>query len=186
MKPKSPERYSTLLRVRKRQEELKSQALAGSRRVARDLQQDKSNILKYREEVLDRAGKHAAAAVDAVQLRGFYEFERHLVRLGDAKDAKIAEHQIEVDARRVELEDGIKQRRIVERLIERLEEQEASWRVRREQRDHDELSTIHFAGALLKRRRTQEANRHEEDIGNAGAGHHRLPRGHHRSNGSGW
>lgn len=179
MKPRTPQRYETLLRVRKHQEELKSVALAQERRILRDLNHQREDIEEYRLGVLQRAGTEAAERPVAGRLAAYHRFERHLRRLADDKDVEIGEQQQVCEEKRAELEEAIQRKRIVERLTEKAEKNLYEWNTRREQRFHDDLSAVHFAGALISRRKTQEAKKHESDRDHR-AGHRRIPSRHHR------
>ena len=112
------ERYATLARVRKHQEEQKAQVLAQARRVVRGLEEQRRELEAYRERVLERAADQASGPVEA-QMRALYLFERHLGRLADEKDVEIDAGVSDAEERRSEFEEAVKQRRIIERLIEK-------------------------------------------------------------------
>lgn len=144
MKTTRAHRYATLLRVRKHQEDLKVQVFAKAQRRVRDLQTEREELLAYQQRVLEEAGRQAAEPV-ADRLEALYRFDRHLGKLTDEKDASIVAQQREVDERHRELGEAIKQRRIIERLIELAEQKAKEEFKRQEQRRQDEFASIRFA-----------------------------------------
>lgn len=114
-----PFQYQTLLRVRKRQEDLCAQALAAVRRerdaaekTRKDIERDQARMLAEASEATERGGEAGA-------IRRFYQYERHLADLATRTDARILELRAETDKRRAALEDAMKRRRTIERLEER-------------------------------------------------------------------
>ena len=145
-------RFETLLRVRKRQEDLKAQALAIARTQHAALRRQRRELEERRRALLKEAGVAPGVEFEAARVEGLYLFERHLGRRADAKDAEIALHGRVVQAARTELETAMAQKRMMEKLIERAERAERAEAVRREQRWHDESSVMRFA----HRRRSAE------------------------------
>ncbi|MCH8204157.1 MAG: flagellar FliJ family protein [Candidatus Hydrogenedentes bacterium] len=182
MKVRRPERYATLARVRRHQEEQRAQVLARARRVVSGLEDQRGELESYRQRILEEAGRQASEPV-AVRLRALYVFERHLGRLADDKDVEIEAGRHDADARRGEFEEAVKRRRIVERLIEKAEEDVHHRIRRREQRHHDEIAAIQFARESLRQRRENEADRYAEDPWNRGPGHRLFSSGARRSYG---
>lgn len=152
MRIRRPERYATLARVRKHQEEQKAHALAQARRAVRGLEEQRHELEAYQERVLERAADHASEPV-AGRMRALYMFERHLGRLVDEKDLEIEAGIRDAEDRRRDFDEAVKQRRIIERLIEKAREGLQERFRRREQRHHDEIATIQFAGDSLRRQR---------------------------------
>jgi len=138
-------RYEVLLRVRKRQEDIKAQALAVKRNEHAALRRQRRELDERRRTMLKEADIPRGARVDPVRLQAVYQFERHLARRADAKDAEIAVHAGVVQAARAELESALAQKRIMEKLIERAETIERAAALRRQQRWHDESAVIRFA-----------------------------------------
>jgi len=147
-------RYEVLLRVRKRQEDLKAQALSVKRSEHAALRRQRRELDERRRAVLKEADIPRGARVDPVKLQTMYQFERHLGQRAAAKDAEIALHGVAVQAARAELDSALAQKRIMEKLIERAEKAERAEAVRREQRWHDESAVIRFAH-LRKRNEAQ-------------------------------
>lgn len=169
MKIKRIERYATLLRVRKRQEDLKVQAFAQAQRVVRDLETERDELFAYQRRVLEEAGRQAVEPV-AGRLEALYRFDRHLGKLADEKDAKIVAQQGEVDDRRRELDDAIKQRRIIERLIEIAELEAKEEFNRQDRRLQDEFASIQFARNRMNDRRLAKMEPNGEDNWNSRPG----------------
>lgn len=179
------ERYATLARVRKHQEEQKAQVLAQARRVVRGLEEQRRELEAYRERVLERAADQAAGPV-AAQMRALYLFERHLGRLADEKDVEIESGMRDAKERRSEFDEAVKQRRIIERLIEKAREGLHEEFRRRSQRHHDEIASIQFARDSLRQRRENEADRHAKDFRSSGSGHRLFFGGGHHPYGGDW
>ena len=182
MKVRRPERYATLARVRRHQEEQRAQALARARRVVSGLEDQRRELEAYQKRILEEAGRQASDPV-AADLRALYVFERHLVRLADDMDVEIEARRHDAEGRRGEFEEAVKRRRIVERLIEKAEEDVHDRIRRREQRQQDEIAAIQFARESLRRRRESETDRYAEDPWNRGAGHRLFSGGARRAYG---
>ncbi len=138
-------RYEVLLRVRKRQEDIKAQVLAVKRNEHAALRRQRRELEERRRAMLKEADIPRGAQVDPVRQQAIYQYERHLSHRADAKDAEIAMHSVVVQTARAELESALAQKRIMEKLIERAEKAERAQAVRREQRWHDESAVIRFA-----------------------------------------
>ncbi|HPJ98109.1 MAG TPA: flagellar FliJ family protein [Candidatus Hydrogenedentes bacterium] len=122
MAPGKPFRYDTLLRVRQRQEELKSMALAEMRRAVDFAEQQRAEIVEQQFAALNAAGELAQRQFNASEVRRYFSYERHLARLAVEKDAEIRHLRTQERGRRKELEAAMKRRKMLERLKERLEE----------------------------------------------------------------
>jgi flagellar export protein FliJ len=138
-------RYGVLLRVRKRQEDVKAQAVAIAHSEHAALRRQRRELDERRKALMKAASVAKGAVFEPVRIESLYQYERHLGRRTDAKDAEIALHAVTVQAVRAELESAMSQKRIMEKLIERAEKTERAEAVRREQRWHDESSVIRFA-----------------------------------------
>jgi flagellar export protein FliJ len=111
--------YDTMLRIRKRQEDLRARALAAAHQEVLRAERELASIEAKQRETLQEAGKRATKHFDARDIRLYYQYERHLARLADEKSAEIIELRAQEQKRRTELEDAMKQRRVMEKLIER-------------------------------------------------------------------
>ena len=111
--------YETLLRVRARQQDLKAQALATAVRDVEHARAQRDRLSAEQRRAIERAGELARHEFDASDLRRYYQYERHLARLGVMKDAEIREKRNTVAARQKELAEARKQKRVIERLKER-------------------------------------------------------------------
>ena len=137
--------YGTLLRVRERQEDLKARALADVRRAIRAAEQQSVEISERQAAMFQRAAHLAEQAFDASDVRRYFQFERHLARLAVEKDSEIVALRAVEEERRAELEEAMKQRRIIERLKERKDEAYAREVNKQEQKISDESATSHAA-----------------------------------------
>lgn len=138
-------RYEVLLRVRKRQEDLKAQALVIARNEHAALRRQRRELDERRRSLLKEADIPRGARVEPSRVGAIYQYERHLGRRADAKDAEIAMHARVVESARAELETAMGRKRMMEKLIERTQKAERAEATRREQRWHDESAVIRFA-----------------------------------------
>jgi flagellar export protein FliJ len=168
-------RYTTLLNVRKRQEEVKGQALALVRREHAALRRQRRELEEHRRAVLSSAAVPRGAVIAPARLQSLYQYERHLGKLTDAKDAEIGLHAQRVQTARVELETAMARRRMMEKLIERVEYAERARANRREQRALDESSVVRFAH--LRRQNAANWAEHDENPWTDIAGHRGVHRG---------
>ena len=119
MPPKRPTQFDTLLRIRQRQEDLYAAALATARRDVQRAEQQRDAITQAQQLMLEKAVQRAQALFDPREIRTYYQYERHLQRLVDMRDAEIRKLKKVAEERRQELEEAMKRRRIIEKLIER-------------------------------------------------------------------
>jgi len=111
--------FDTLLRIRKRQEDIRARALALARREVQRVEQELAALETRQREILEEAGKRARKRFDAIEIRLYYQYERYLARLADEKSAQAIELRAQEQKRRAELEDAMKQRRMTEKLLAR-------------------------------------------------------------------
>lgn len=132
----------TMVRVRRRQEDLKAQALAQAQRDVRNAIEQREGLEAYQRRMLARAGELMAGEdVDASAVRQVYQHERHLARLAVERDADIHRLKQVAEAKRMELEAALKNRRMVEQLETRAVEQYRQFRNDLEQKFNDEIAT---------------------------------------------
>ena len=84
-----PFRYQTLLRVRKRQEDLKAQSLADVRRRIRAAREQRADIVRLQVDMLTEASQRASRRFDAATVHQYYQYERHLARMAVETDAQL-------------------------------------------------------------------------------------------------
>ncbi|MFO7975983.1 MAG: flagellar export protein FliJ [Candidatus Hydrogenedentota bacterium] len=118
---KKPFRYGTLLRVRQRQEDLKSMALAKMRRAVLSAEQQHKEIVGQQLAAFSSAAAMTREHFDVSDIRRYFLYERHLSRLAVEKDAEITHLRTQEEERRSELEQAMKDRKMLERLKERRE-----------------------------------------------------------------
>ena len=182
MKAKRPERYETLGRVRKHQETQRAQALAQVRRTVRELEEQRHELESYQKRILVEAGRQSTEP-KARRMQALYQFQRHLGLLTDKKEVEIDGLTQEVETRRLAFEESVKNRRIVERLVERAEEDARKHFARRTQRLQDEFASVHFARESLSQRRESEAEHDDKVSGNNFSVRRLLPSGLNRAGG---
>ena len=132
--------YETLHRVRKRQVDLKAEALGAVRRDINANQLQRDDIQRQQRDTLASVGATAQGRFDAEDVRRYYQYERHLAMQAVEKDAEIARLRTVEDERRIELEEAMKKRRMVERLSERRQLALLAERRKQEQREMDEAA----------------------------------------------
>jgi len=147
--------YKTLLRVRKTQEELKAQALAEARHRRQTAEGQRAELMAQRAQLLSEAGERAKGAFDPRLVRLYYQHERHIRHQIDDKDASIRGLAEAEEERRQELEGAMKERRLVERLIERWEEEYRAEVNKDLQALSDEVASSRAAIARLDEKRTR-------------------------------
>lgn len=143
-----PSSYDTLLRIRRRQEDLKAGELAAAQRAVNALHEQRAQIVVAQQLALEQAQVTGGAQFDASEIRSYFQYERHLAKLRDDKDAELRAKQTAVDACRGEAEQAMKDRRIVEKLRER---KRVAWlyaRRRAEQQVMDEVATSYAARGI--------------------------------------
>ena len=137
--------FFALLRVRERQERLKAQALAESRRDIQRVEAQRDRLNDEQRRILVEAGIAAADEVDAPKVQSLFHYERHLSHLSVEKDSEIHALRKVEENKRVELEEALKRRKIVERLTERVREEYIRHVRKEEQKLLDETAAVKSA-----------------------------------------
>lgn len=114
--------YAMLLRIRKRQEDMRAMTLAAARREVLHAEEHCASIAQQQRRTLDAAREAAQARFDASEVRLYYQYERHLARLGVEGDARLQELRRTAETHREALVQASQKKRIVERLKERQED----------------------------------------------------------------
>ena len=159
MPRRKPFQYDTLLRVRRRQEDLRAQALAAVRRDLEAAESHRADIANERMCTLRRASETASRGFTASDVRRFFQYERHLALLGTEADARIRELREAVAGRREELEEAMKQRRIVEGLREQRQTAFLRELNKEEQAMADEVASNAAALERIRYRRRKQVRR---------------------------
>ena len=156
-------KYETLLRVRKRQEDLRAQELAmavmeqqRARRARADITAEHRRAIEHARRLLEDA------RINARDMRRYYQYERHLSRLGDAKDAEILALGDVVDERREILAEAMKKRKIFERLREKFILDQVHHQRKSDQTATDEAASIR--AALREGRGMELVDRGRQDL----------------------
>lgn len=129
-----------LVRIRKRQEDIQAQTFARAHRMLNHLRDERQSIEEEHRRVLDDAASVIRDRFDPSEVRRYYQYERHLARLGDVKDAEIQSQRRSAETERRLLGETMKQRRMVEILDE---QNRAAWDAvyrKREQQQIDEIA----------------------------------------------
>lgn len=146
-------RLETVLRVRKRQEDLRAMALAETQAGIGKAQRRRDELSAMQRLALTNASAVTQSAFDAADVRRYFQYERHLARNVVETDARLAELNGIAADRRLELEEASRKKRAIERLRERhvntLGEAYRYW----EQRVSDEIASSRAYQARGKGRR---------------------------------
>ncbi len=143
-------RLTTVLRVRKRQEELRAQALAETQTGIRNAEHRRTELVTLQRTMLSNADALTRAEFDAADVRRYYQYERHLSRCVVDTDAQLAQLSGVAEDRRVELEEAIQKKKAIERLQVRHRAAVADDVRYWEQRTNDEIAS---GRAYLARRK---------------------------------
>jgi flagellar export protein FliJ len=149
--------YDTMLRIRKRQEDLRARALAASHREVLRAEHELAELETRQREILQEAGRKASKRFDAHEMRLYYQYERYLARLADGKSAEVVDLRAQEQKCRGELDDAMKQRRVMEKLIERKRDSYLQEVRKEEQAFADETAANYAALARGAARRTKGA-----------------------------
>lgn len=146
--PRRPAHLDMLLRVRQVQQDLRAHAFAGVQREIAAARHQRNQIERERKGLLDDAAKRTREHFDPRQMRSFYQYERHLARLIDDADSEIRRLCSVAEERRAELEEAMKNRRMIEKLRQRKINAFLTELQKDEQKLSDEKAT---AGAAVER-----------------------------------
>ena len=119
MPTKPPAHFDTLLRVRKRQEDMLARVFADAQRAVQQAERELADLQAAQRELFDEAGRRAVKHFEAREVRLYYQYERHVALLADRKSAQILELRAIAEVKRGELEEALKRRRMMEKLIEK-------------------------------------------------------------------
>ena len=150
--PRKKDQIEVLLRIRRRQEDLKAQALACAQREVNQAERERDMIVADQRRTLREAVLASREALDARKLLRFRQHERYLARLSVEKDAAIGELRQEAEGKRQELEGAMKHRKMVERLVERRDEAHQQALRKTEQKQTDEVAATKSAIKRMKGR----------------------------------
>lgn len=145
------QRYGVLGRIRKRQEEVKANILAIAQRRTLAARDQLAAIEREQSDWIRRAHNEASSIADVQRLNSYMQYERHLGRLAIQKSSGILKLEEEVHTKRDDLHEALKQRRMIDRLIERAEDNLQDQMNRLEQRTLDETATIRAAASRALR-----------------------------------
>lgn len=149
-----PFRLRTVLRIRRHQEDLKSQALAGTRRALQVADHQHVELVQQQRRAMEQAEDLTRHEFNAGDVERYHLYERHLARLVVEKDAELTQLR-ELEAQhRSELEEAVKQRRTVELIEERHLRAREVWLRRELQRVIDESATNQAAIRRIEQRDT--------------------------------
>lgn len=116
---RTPRQLDTVLRIRRRQEDIKALDMAEARRLEHAAREQRRKLLEAQREAIETGAGRARGEFDARDVRRYYQYERYIARLGVEKDAEIRRLERDAEARRKELEEAMKRRRMIERLQEK-------------------------------------------------------------------
>ena len=135
----------TLLRIRKRQQDLKALDLAVAQREVREAEQKRGQLAAEQRQAMTRMDETAKAHFDVSELRRCHQYERHLAHLIDDTDAAIQQLEGVVEEKRSALGQALQDKRIVEKLKERQNAAHAKELAREAQHAADEVASNYAA-----------------------------------------
>lgn len=134
-------RLATVLRVRKRQEDMRAQALAEIQSGIRKAHHRRDELVELQREKLTDANALSSREFDTADERRYFQIERHLARCAVDTDARLAELNGVASERRAELEAASQKKKVIERLrvrhFEAVVGHDRYW----EQRTSDEIAS---------------------------------------------
>lgn len=149
MAPKR-DKIETLLRIRRRQEELKAQAHANAQREVHRAEGERAMIVEEQRRILQDLSQATSDTPDVHKALRFRHHERYLARLSVEKDAAVTELREAAEGRREDLEGAMKHRKIVERLVERREDLLRHDQRKKEQKVTDDVAATKAAVKRMK------------------------------------
>lgn len=120
-------------------------ALAVVRRDVQFAEEQRERIAQEQRRTLEGAREAAKDRFDASEVRQYYQYERHLARMGVESDARIRELNQQIEVKRGELLEAAKRKKIVELLKEHEEEAFLKAVLKQEQKDSDEVAVNYAA-----------------------------------------
>lgn len=139
-----PNRYNTLRRVRKREEDRSAATLAQAAGAVQQTEHDITALRARHDQALIDANAASRSPV-ARTLAQYANYEAQLLRQIAEKHDELAERISHLEDCRRAFEERHVQRRIVDRLIERAELELEDFRLRQERRYLDDLSSTRYA-----------------------------------------
>ncbi len=150
--------YKRLTRIRKRQQDWKAQELAAIQRERMTLEERRASIYAAQQNILNNAQDRKKYLIDAWDIQRYYQFERHLARLGDDTDAEIRTLESQEDSCRDALTEAMKLRRMMEQLANHESGRVSRHLLKTEQRLLDEIATVRYG----TRRQTEKSSTEQE------------------------
>jgi len=144
MRRKDPNRYAALLKLRQRKEDMKSGEMAESTRELHNAQIFQNELMVNQRQMLERSHR-AEGILDAEDVRASHQYGRYLADRIVEQDAQIQMLKHKVSITRSELEETMKDRRIVEKIMSNALDIVNQHRQKAEQREHDEVASIRSA-----------------------------------------
>jgi len=131
---------ATLLRVRRQMEDLRAMELAAAVRAFENAREQRDRIAAaLRENMMERAVAQRQRFHPAA-MRHRAQYERHLAQMLDAAESALMEREQEVKARREALLEASRNRKVMEKLDEKVNRMLMADLLWRERRELDDLS----------------------------------------------
>lgn len=143
----NPNRYASILRIRQQAEDRQAQSLVAIRQELDRAHRQRTSLEQARQSALEQAGATMRGHFDASDIRGYYQFERHIAHLRDEKDSEIQALRQHESEQQALLETATRNRRVAERLHGRRWERYRSYLREEERKILDETATMYAARA---------------------------------------
>lgn len=137
--------YATLLRVRRRLEDLEVEALGMAQRAVARATEERDDIEAHQKHTLETAGRIARERLEAVAVDRQLHFERHLARRAVEKDSEIVALSGKVEEQRAKVVEVATRRRIAEKLLGRATKDHLEYIQREETKAHDDAAIMRVA-----------------------------------------
>lgn len=155
------ETVKTLLRVRERLEDLRAMELAASLRARDDARAQRDRVAEsLRDNLMERARAQRNRFQPAI-MRHRAQYERYLAQLLDAADATLRQREQEVEERRAVLIEAARDRKVMEKLKEKVNQAYQAGLLRLERRELDDLTSARSHSGSFFQERFDRGVNHE-------------------------
>lgn len=138
-------RLMELSELRKRQENIKAQGYAAALRHVQTAQLEKDQLEYWQQKLVMESQVGAGDSIDAVRQRARHSYERYLAGRIVEQDVVIHELQEIAEEKRVDMQESVKQRRMMETLADKSRTTVDREVKRLERLDLDETASVRAA-----------------------------------------
>ena len=132
----------TVLNLKEKTEDLKKRELGKVTAIKNELVEEKENVINQRKQFMNKG--YTNSTMDILQLRLHNQYKERLEKDIQGIDKKIEKTDIEIENKRKELLSAVKERKVLDTLKQRRQEDFRQEELRSEQKDLDELVSFKF------------------------------------------